>query len=73
MRRIVALTAAAGAALAFVPLSTPASACDPNRPPWCETPCTLARSAYYIPYSATGGYYGPMPSWYELDLGVCGS
>lgn len=71
MRRIVALAAIAGSALAFVPLSTPASACDPNRPPYCQSVCTIAPPAYYKVYQATGGYDGPLPRWSELGLPVC--
>lgn len=51
----------------------PAAACDPNRPPWCENVCTIVPDVYYVAYRATGGYEGPLPHWYELNLGVCGS
>lgn len=70
MRRITAFAGLAVAALLFTP-STPASACDPNRPPFCQTPCSITKTAYTRAYYATGGYEGPLPSWYELDLMSC--
>lgn len=72
MRRVLAF-AGLGITASLFATSTPASACDPNRPPYCQTPCSIAQNAYYQAYRATGGYYGPLPSWYGLDLGVCGS
>jgi hypothetical protein len=70
-RRLVAV---AGLAVigALFPLSTPASACDPNRPPFCQTPCTITRDVYRFAYYTSGGSEGPLPSWYELDLMDCG-
>lgn len=71
-RRLVAV-AGLGIVGSLFAHATPAAACDPNRPPWCENVCTIVPDAYYVAYRATGGYEGPLPSWYELDLGVCGS
>lgn len=74
MRRVIALAGVAGVALGIAPLATtPASACDPNKPPYCQTPCDGVRAQWYRVYQAGGGYGGPVPSWYSLDLGVCGS
>ena len=71
-RRLIAVVglAVVGGLFSF---TQPASACDPNRPPWCENTCTITPDLYRVVYNASGGYYGPLPSWYELDLGVCGS
>lgn len=72
MRRAIAF-AWLGVVASLFATSTPAAACDPNRPPFCQTPCSIAQTAYTTAYRASGGYYGPLPSWYELDLGRCGS
>lgn len=69
-RRLVAV-AGLSVVGALFPLSTPAAACDPNRPPWCENVCTITRDAYRLAYWASGGSEGPLPSWYELDLMSC--
>ena len=61
-----------GIVAALFPMSGTASACDPNKPPFCQTPCTLVRDAYRAAFYASGGYNGPLPSWYELDLMDCG-
>jgi hypothetical protein len=68
MRRSLALAALAVASAAPL-LSTPASACDPNRPPWCQTPCSIAESTY----SGARNTVGRGPYWYDLNLGVCGT
>ncbi|HEX8003525.1 MAG TPA: hypothetical protein VF519_12595 [Mycobacteriales bacterium] len=68
MRRTLALAALAVAAAAPL-LATPASACDPYRPPWCQNACTIGQSAYTSVRNAAG--VGPY--WYNLDLGVCGT
>jgi hypothetical protein len=71
MRRTLAIAGlAVGAALFAAP--APASACDPNRPPFCQTPCTITRDLYNFVYRTSGGYEGPLPSWYELGLMQCG-
>jgi len=69
MRRILGFAVLAVAAAAPLLPSAPAAACDPNRPPWCETPCSIAHE-----------FYGNMrntidrgPYWYDLNLGVCGT
>lgn len=68
MRRTLVFAALAVAAAAPL-LSTPASACDPYRPPWCQNACTIARSGYTTVHDTVGRG----PSWYNLDLGVCGT
>lgn len=71
MRRVIALAGLSVVAALFATPGT-ASACDPYRPPWCETPCTIARDAYYLGYYGTGGYDGPLPSWREAGGPDCG-
>lgn len=68
MRRTLGLAALAVAAAAPL-LSTPASACDPNRPPWCQNACTIAQSGY----TSVRNTVGRGPTWSNLDLGVCGT
>lgn len=71
MRKVFAI-AGLGVVASLFPLSGSASACDPQKPPFCQTPCTLTRTAYKAAYYATGGPEGPLPSWYELGLMECG-
>lgn len=69
MRRTLgfaALTIAAAAPLLPV---APASACDPYRPPWCQNACTISQATY----NTVRNTAGRGPSWYNLDLGVCGT
>jgi hypothetical protein len=71
MRRIVALAGAAGLALGIAPFATtPASACEPQKPPYCQTTCDGVRADYYRVNQTAGR---PLPAWYDLDLEVCGS
>lgn len=72
MRRAIAVAGLSVVGALFAH-STPAMACDPNRPPWCENACTIVPDLYQAAYRAAGGYEGPLPSWYQLNLGVCGS
>lgn len=72
MRRVAALAAVLGSGAVLFASAGPAAACDPNRPPFCQTPCTLTRDAYRLVFNASGGYNGPLPSWYELGLMDCG-
>lgn len=69
MRRTLMLAALAVAAAAPLLPVAPASACDPNRPPWCETPCSIAQDAY----NTVRNTVDRGPYWYNLDLGVCGT
>lgn len=67
MRRTLALAAVAcGLAATLLPVSG-ASACDPNKPPFCNTPCSLAKQYYTVVHNAAGRG----PAWSNLDLGVC--
>jgi hypothetical protein len=69
VRRALALAAAGlGIAAAVLPV-TVASACDPRTPPWCNTPCSIAEDVY----TAARNTAGVGPTWYNLDLGVCGT
>ena len=70
MRRTLAFAALAVAAAAPLLPVAPAAACDPYRPPWCQNACTIGQSAYTTARNAAGGRG---PSWYNLDLGVCGT
>lgn len=70
MRRLLALAAMGVAAASIALPSTPASACDPNRPPYCMTACGVVVQEYQAVRNYTGGR---LPYWYSLDLGVCGS
>ena len=72
MRRVIAF-AGLGIVASLFAHATPAAACDPNRPPWCQNACTIVPPLYQNAYHRTGGAAGPLPSWYELDLGRCGS
>lgn len=69
MRRTLMLATLAVAAVAPMLPTAPASACDPNRPPWCQNACTIAQSAY----TGVRNTVGRGPTWYNLDLGVCGT
>jgi hypothetical protein len=70
MRRTLAF-AGLGIVASLFAHATPASACDPNRPPFCQTPCSVTKQTYIKAWYATGGASGPLPSWYELDLMSC--
>lgn len=71
MRRTLLLATLAVAAAAPVLPAAPASACDPNRPVvGCHTACSYAQYQYSNA-RRLAGYRGP--SWYDLNLGVCGT
>jgi hypothetical protein len=69
MRRTLALAATGLAVAAAVLPVTTASACDPTKPPWCNTPCSIAQDAYTFARNTAG----VGPAWSNLDLGVCGT
>jgi hypothetical protein len=63
------LAAALVAAALGVPVGT-ASACSPAYDPSCQTgPCADAHGLYDSAHDTVGRG----PSWYNLDLGVCGT
>lgn len=69
MRRTLVVAALAVSALAPILPVGPVSACDPNRPPWCQNACSIAGDTY----NGVRNTVGRGPYWHNLDLGACGT
>jgi hypothetical protein len=65
MRRLIAFAGLSVTASLFAH-ATPAAACDPQQPPWCQNACTIVPPAYYRVWYDTGGPNSPLPPFWEI-------
>lgn len=72
MRRLLILVGFGLVASPLAPTQT-ASACDPNRPPFCMTVCNTVPPLYSTVRYRASQQDVLLPTWHQLGVPVCAS